>query len=132
MRCLATSPLVQSALLSLEVGSCHPTVDGAQPFLAVGMQWTLAQLLALHLRTVSDEGELIPSLTREAPGLVATAICFLACLIQLLVADLNPIPVHLHRIPVVLLQSRARPACWPPCGSSSRWNAPRAPLPRTA
>ena len=50
----AHSPLVRSALLHLELTGTHPAVEGSG---AQGLQWTLAQALALHLRAGFDAGE---------------------------------------------------------------------------
>lgn len=52
MQCVTGSPLAQSALLSLELAGAHPTVPqglGLAPGQA--LQWTLAQLLVLHLKS---------------------------------------------------------------------------------
>ncbi|KAL4444182.1 hypothetical protein ABPG75_011919 [Micractinium tetrahymenae] len=54
VRCVAHSPLLQSALLSLEVSATHPPAaeDAALPGAAAtaSLEWTLVQLLALHVK----------------------------------------------------------------------------------
>lgn len=57
MSCVADSALVQSALLSLELAGTHPAA--AEPALAgaAGLDWTLAQLLAMHVKAGLAEGE---------------------------------------------------------------------------
>lgn len=57
MRVVATSPLVQSALLSLELGGTHPARAEPGTPSAAGLDWTLAQLLAMHLKAGFPEGE---------------------------------------------------------------------------
>ncbi|PSC73883.1 ABC transporter A family member 2 isoform B [Micractinium conductrix] len=54
--CVARSPVLKSALVSLEEAGAHPPAYGAagRPA-AQGLEWTLAQLLALHLRTGEAE-----------------------------------------------------------------------------
>lgn len=57
MQCVTGSPLAQSALLSLELAGAHPTVPqglGLAPGQA--LQWTLAQLLVLHLKSGLPQG----------------------------------------------------------------------------
>ena len=56
--CVARSPVLKSALVSLEEAGAHPPAYGAagRPA-AQGLEWTLAQLLALHLRTGEAEGK---------------------------------------------------------------------------
>ena len=57
MRCVAGSPLVQSALLSLELGGTHPARAEEGVPAAAALDWTLAQLLALHIKAGLPEGE---------------------------------------------------------------------------
>lgn len=56
-QCVAASPLVQSALLSLELSGSHPIA--AQPGLPASeaLHWTLGQLLAMHFKAGYVEGE---------------------------------------------------------------------------
>ncbi|PSC76158.1 peptidyl serine alpha-galactosyltransferase [Micractinium conductrix] len=49
VQCVSRSPLVKSALLSLEAGGTHPAACPDAPATST-LEWTLAQLLALHLR----------------------------------------------------------------------------------
>lgn len=62
VRCIAHSPLVQSSLLSLELSATHPpaaedaTLPGAGA--TASLEWTLAQLLALHVKAGCVQGEL--------------------------------------------------------------------------
>lgn len=56
VRCLAGSMVLPSALLMLEVAGCHPPVAGGQAGPS-GLEWTLAQLLALFVRTGEKAGE---------------------------------------------------------------------------
>lgn len=53
MQCVSGSPLVLSALLSLELASSHP---GACERGATPLHWTVAQLLALFLKSGRVEG----------------------------------------------------------------------------
>lgn len=50
MHCVSGSPLVQSALLSLQLSGAFPAA--AEPELAAeqGLEWTLAQMLSFHLK----------------------------------------------------------------------------------
>ena len=64
VRTVARSRFLRSALLSLELQESHPPVDGACT--ASTLEWTLAQLLALHLRAGEAEGE--PRGCRRAPA----------------------------------------------------------------
>ena len=66
VQCVAASPLLLSALLSLELACRHPpaeaAADGPQAAAAAaceGLEWTLAQVLALHLRAGCHSGELV-------------------------------------------------------------------------
>jgi hypothetical protein len=56
-QCVAASPLVQSALLSLELKGSHPVA--AQPGMPASeaLHWTLGQLLAMHLKAGHAESE---------------------------------------------------------------------------
>lgn len=56
VRCLAGSMVLPSALLMLEVADSHPPVAGGRAGPS-GLQWTLAQLLALFVRTGEKAGE---------------------------------------------------------------------------
>lgn len=76
--CVSASPLVQSALLSLEVEEGgHPPAAGAPDASAAAagcLEWTLAQLLALHLRAGYERGELaLPAQHSTAPPAAARA-----------------------------------------------------------
>lgn len=68
MDCVAASPLVHSALLSLELGGTHPLA--AEPGLPASeaLQWTLGQLLAMHLKADLAEGEDLPTATHVSLG----------------------------------------------------------------
>ena len=55
VRHVARSPTLQSALLSVELSGTHPPPRGG--IAPSTLEWTLAQLLALHLRTGEAEGE---------------------------------------------------------------------------
>lgn len=59
VRCVAHSPLVQSALLSLELSGSHP--PAGEHAAAAGLEWTLAQMLALHVKAGCARGEHIHS-----------------------------------------------------------------------
>lgn len=54
MHAVLGSPLVISALLGLEVDGSHPVHEDSG---MCGLQWTLAQMLALHLRAGYTSGE---------------------------------------------------------------------------
>lgn len=55
LRCVAGSPLLKSALLALEAAGAHPPVlaGSAAP---AGLEWTLAQMLALSRRAGDNTG----------------------------------------------------------------------------
>jgi hypothetical protein len=51
INCVCRSPLLKSALLSIELGGAQPGADCvAVPARGGALGWTLAQLLALHVR----------------------------------------------------------------------------------
>lgn len=56
VRCVSGSPLLQSALLALQVAAAHPSVAGGAAAPA-GLEWTLAQMLVLFRRTGDETGE---------------------------------------------------------------------------
>lgn len=57
MQCVAGSPLAHSALLSLELAGTHPAVpQGSGLPSGQALQWTLAQLLAMHLKSGLPQG----------------------------------------------------------------------------
>lgn len=69
VRCVAHSALVQSALLSLELSATHPPAaeDASLPGATAtsSLEWTLAQLLALHVKagcTHASESSLLAAL----------------------------------------------------------------------
>ncbi|KAL4424938.1 hypothetical protein ABPG77_009667 [Micractinium sp. CCAP 211/92] len=66
MQCVAGSPLAHSALLSLELAGTHPAVpQGSGLPSGRALQWTLAQLLAMHLKSglpQASEATLLASL----------------------------------------------------------------------
>lgn len=92
-RCIAGSPLLLSALLSLELAGTHPPAEvatggGADPGTPAakqaaaaasrqGLEATLAQMLALHLRSGCCEGEppLVPACLRMQPAIVQRGGC---------------------------------------------------------
>lgn len=57
MHCVAGSPLIQSALLSVELGGTHPVAAEPGMPASEALQWTLAQLLGMHLKAGHAEGE---------------------------------------------------------------------------
>ncbi len=58
INCICRSPLLKSALLSVELGGRHPGADCAAAAARGGaLGWTLAQLLALHVRARLTNGE---------------------------------------------------------------------------
>ena len=59
MQAAARSPVVQSALCAVEAGGRHPQHDGSGMH---GLDWTLAAMLALHLRAGYDKGGAPPCL----------------------------------------------------------------------
>lgn len=81
LSCVASSALVQSALLSLEVDRSHPPPAGAPAGSSAAdgsLEWTLAQLMALFLRTRYARGEslfLLPLAARLA-GWILHQCCF--------------------------------------------------------
>lgn len=59
VRCVASAPLLQSALLWMELNGRHPMPEGMLDVHAAkehGLHLTIAQLLALHLRSQSQTG----------------------------------------------------------------------------
>lgn len=57
VNCICRSPLLKSALLSVELRGGHPGADCAAAARGSPLGWTLAQLLALHLRARLPTGE---------------------------------------------------------------------------
>ena len=55
LRCVAGSPLLKSALLALEAAGAHPPVPAGSAAPA-GLEWTLAQMLALSRRAGDNTG----------------------------------------------------------------------------
>lgn len=58
VNCVTRSPLLKSALLALESTDGHPAACGAVvPARGDALRWTLAQLLAMHMRARLERGE---------------------------------------------------------------------------
>lgn len=151
--CVSLSPLVQSALLSLECDGSHPPpaclpeggADGeAEP--PAGLECTLAQLLALHLRAGYAQGELfhhyrmlllllLPGdasrrMQASCPGKLPPCTGLCDCHAPVwggtglrytvtAAAAVLPLLVHLRRL--------CPPAWWPCCGRPRRVTLPTAP-----
>ena len=100
-RAVLASPLARSALLALEAGRCHPATEAGEQ----GMQWTLAQMLALYLRAGLDgTGERARSRQTSLPAPPARA----APCVRARAAPAHPLPTWaLHRNPA---QAAAVPA----------------------
>lgn len=57
MHCVSGSPLIQSALLSLQLSGAFPAAAEAGLAAEQGLEWTLSQMLSFHLKSGWAEGE---------------------------------------------------------------------------
>lgn len=82
VRCVEAAPLLQSALLWMELNDSHPLPEGAHKGPAArgrDLQLTLAQLLALHLRSGTPKGvpaEHAAHAVPPDPPLMCPNVCF--------------------------------------------------------